>query len=132
MYWSQTNAKENRLNTWEWPEQPWQRLHADFLGPFKSNLYLVIEDAHSKWIKVFNVPSTSAYHTINRFRELFARFSIPEYLVTDNGSPFSSIEFKHFLDQNGISPRTSSPYISNKTIRYRTVPSSNFLFFTRP
>lgn len=40
--------KKTVLHTWEWPEQPWQRLHADFLGPFKGNLYLVIEDAHSK------------------------------------------------------------------------------------
>ncbi|XP_050524610.1 uncharacterized protein K02A2.6-like [Daktulosphaira vitifoliae] len=107
--------KKTSLHTWEWPERPWQRLHADFLGPFKGSLFLVIEDAYSKWIEVFQVPSTAAQYTINKFRELFARFGIAEYLVTDNGPPFLSLEFKEFLAKNGIKQRTSSPYHPQKS-----------------
>lgn len=102
--------KKTALHTWKWPKQPLQRLHANYLVPFKGNVHLIIEDAFSKWIKVFNVPSISTYYTIHRFKLLFARFGIPEYLVTDNGSPFSSIELKHFFNQNEIKQITSSPY----------------------
>ena len=29
----QTPAKAP-LHPWEWPSQPWQRIHVDFVGPF--------------------------------------------------------------------------------------------------
>lgn len=48
---------------------------------------------------------------INIFRNLFARFGLPEYLVTDNGPPlFTSLQFQQYLEENGIGHRTSSPY----------------------
>jgi len=40
------------LHPWEWPIQPWGRLHLDFAGPFIGHMYLVIVDAHSKWMNV--------------------------------------------------------------------------------
>ena len=35
------------LHSWEWPSQPWSRLHLYFAGPFVGHMYLVIVDAHS-------------------------------------------------------------------------------------
>jgi len=40
------------LHTWKWPHGPWQRLHADYLGPFKGQQLLIIEDAYSKYLKL--------------------------------------------------------------------------------
>ncbi|XP_059053674.1 uncharacterized protein LOC131847960 [Achroia grisella] len=40
------------LHCWNWPDQPWVRLNLDFLGPYRNSHYLVIVDAHSKWIEV--------------------------------------------------------------------------------
>ena len=40
------------LHPWEWPSQPWSRIHLDFAGPFLDHMFLVIVDAHSKWIDV--------------------------------------------------------------------------------
>ncbi|XP_028042707.1 uncharacterized protein K02A2.6-like, partial [Bombyx mandarina] len=40
------------LHSWPWPEEPWARLNLDFLGPFNNKYYLIIVDAHSKWIEV--------------------------------------------------------------------------------
>lgn len=99
-----------KLHTWEWPQSQWQRLHADFLGPFKGQLILLIEDAYTKWIEAFTVPSTAAKYTIDKFKELFSRYGLCEYLVTDNGPPFNSEEFQNFLNYNGICHRSSSPY----------------------
>ena len=41
-----------QLHTWEWPSQPWSILHIDFAGPFMGKMFLVIVDAHSKWLDV--------------------------------------------------------------------------------
>ncbi|VVC42852.1 Ribonuclease H-like domain,Integrase, catalytic core [Cinara cedri] len=101
---------KTRIHTWEWPQNPWQRLHADFLGPFKEQLFLIIEDAYSKWLEVFKVPATGAQYSIDIFRNLFARYGLPEYLVTANSPPFTSVHFQQFLRDNGIGHRTSSAY----------------------
>lgn len=38
------------LHPWELPSQPWSHLHLDFAGPFCDHMFLVLVDAHSKWI----------------------------------------------------------------------------------
>ena len=40
---------EALLHPWEWPGQPWSRVHIDYAGPYKGHMYLVVIDAHSKW-----------------------------------------------------------------------------------
>ena len=47
---------------------------------------------------------------IGVLRGLFARFGLPETVVTDNGTGFVSQEFEEFLRKNGISHVTSAPY----------------------
>ena len=37
------------LHPWQWPSEPWSRIHIDFAGPYLGHTYLVIVDAHSKW-----------------------------------------------------------------------------------
>lgn len=105
----QSPIKSN-LHVWEYPEQPWQRIHLDFLGPFKSKLYLIIIDSHSKWLEVEEVTSTSAKQCISRLLPMFARFGIPQHIVTDNGPPFSSFEFANFVRVNGIKHTFTPPY----------------------
>ena len=38
------------LILWNWPTRPWSRLHIDYLGPFLGHMWLLIIDAHSKWM----------------------------------------------------------------------------------
>ncbi|XP_063823684.1 uncharacterized protein K02A2.6-like [Ostrinia nubilalis] len=57
---------------WPWPRRPWSRIHLDFMGPILGKTYLVVIDAMSKWIEVFQVPSTSASSTIDRSRKSLA------------------------------------------------------------
>ena len=36
------------VHPWEYPERPWQRIHADFAGPISGQMYLLIVDSYSK------------------------------------------------------------------------------------
>ena len=98
------------LNPWRWPTRPWARLHLDFAGPFEGRNILVVIDAHSKWVEATCTPSTSSSAVIDVLRALFARFGLPETIVTDNGTGFVSQEFEEFLRKNGIHHTTSAPY----------------------
>ena len=48
--------------------------------------------------------------TIERLRTLFATQCIPEVVVTDNSTPFTSTEFSYFTRKNGIHHVLLSPY----------------------
>ena len=98
------------LNPWKWPSRPWARLHLDFAGPFQGKNILVLIDAHSKWIEAICTATTSSICVIEELRTIFARFGIPEMIVTDNGSGFVSQECETFLKKNGIKHVTSAPY----------------------
>ena len=98
------------LNPWKWPARPWARLHIDFAGPFQGKTFLVIIDAHSKWIEAMSVGSTSSAAAILELRTLFSRYGIPETLVSDNGTGFTSGEFENFLATNGVKRLKSAPY----------------------
>ena len=60
------------------------------------NMYVVVVDAHSKWVEVIMMSSTISEKTITKLRELFAAHGILEQLVSDNGPQFTSVEFDMF------------------------------------
>ncbi|XP_026743672.1 uncharacterized protein K02A2.6-like [Trichoplusia ni] len=95
---------------WPWPDRPWTRIHVDFLGPVAGLTYLVVVDAHSKWIEAIRMLSTTSQAVIKELREMWARFGLPKQLVSDNGPPFFSGEFQQFLNNNGIEHIFSAPY----------------------
>ena len=98
------------LYPWEWPKQPWTRLHADYAGPFLGRMFLIIIDAYSKWIEIHITNSATSAVTIDKLRNTFATFGLPEILVTENGTNFTSTEFEEFLKSNGIRHVRTVPY----------------------
>lgn len=98
------------LHPWNWPTRPWQRIHADFAGPIFGTMFLVVVDAHSKWLEVVPMSTTTSEKTITELRKLFSSHGLPEQLVTDNGTQFTSREFEVFLKENGIKHIRSAPY----------------------
>ena len=98
------------LHPWTWPEKPWQHIHIDFAGPFMGTSFLVIVDSHSKWPEVFEMSTTTTTKTITKLRDLFARFGIPEQVVSDNGPQFTSEKFTSFMKSNGIKHTHCAPY----------------------
>ncbi|UYV79931.1 K02A2.6-like [Cordylochernes scorpioides] len=80
-----------------WPRtnQPWQRVHVNHFY-FKGDCYLLVVDTNSNWIEVFPVRGT--------------RYGLPQCLVSDNGPPFNSLEFKEFLRKHNVYHLTSPAY----------------------
>ena len=96
-------------NPWNWPSQPWKRIHKDHFE-FEKNLYLIVIDSHSKWIEVIPTRLMTASKTIEILRNLFSSYGLPEVLVSDNGPGFVSKEFQRFTEANGIRHIVSPPY----------------------
>lgn len=95
--------------SWNWPSAPWTRLHVDYAGPFMNAMFLIIVDAHSKWLEVFKTNGCTTEATIQCLSSLFARYGLPEHLVSDNGTCFTSAEFQEFLGRNNIRHTTTAP-----------------------
>ena len=107
---STRNRPTALLYSWAWPSAPWQRLHIDFAGPFMGKMFLLVIDSNSKWLEVELIPSTTSEATTEKLREMFARYGIPEQLVSDNGPQFTSHEFAEFMKRNGIKHILVAPY----------------------
>ena len=71
-------------------------------GPFKGGMLLVVVDAFSKCFKAAIMKQTTSTATIRKLREIFAQHGLPDMLVSDNGTKFTSEQFAEFLRSNGI------------------------------
>ncbi|KAL4131395.1 hypothetical protein QTP88_008711 [Uroleucon formosanum] len=68
------------------------------------------KDSYSKWPEVFQVDNADTFNTLEKLKETFARFSLPDTIVSDNGTPFTSNDFRKFCETNGIKHLTSPPF----------------------
>ena len=59
------------MHPWDWPEYPWQQIHLDYAGPINGKMFLILIDAHSKWMEVEIVNFATSQATIVRLRAIF-------------------------------------------------------------
>ena len=92
-----TQCQENQklppkvpMHPWEWPDRPWSRIHVDYAGPIHGKMVLVVVDARSKWLEALTVAAATSQSTIEKLRFIFSTHGLPEVLVSDNGTPFTS------------------------------------------
>ncbi|CAI6354211.1 unnamed protein product [Macrosiphum euphorbiae] len=100
---------KSSLHVWEYPNEPGERIHADFLE-LNKKMFIVIIDEFSKWPEVIPMTSTTALNTINVMREFFSRYGICQTFVTDNGPQWTSKEFQIFIKNNCIKHILTPPY----------------------
>ncbi|XP_060094825.1 uncharacterized protein K02A2.6-like, partial [Heteronotia binoei] len=107
---SRPDPPRGPVQSWESTKTPWSRLHMDFAGPFHGWTLLILVDSYSKWLEVVQVPSPSSQATITALRAIFATHGLPETIVTDNGTAFTSAVFQDFLARNLIRQIRSAPF----------------------
>ena len=97
-------------NSWQKTDKPWSRLHIDYAGPIKGTYFFVIVGSFTKWSVVFKCKMPTIKTTIKVLQEFFARFGLPETIVSDNGTPFTSKESENFCKLLSINYLKSAPY----------------------
>ena len=105
------NQKET-LMPHEVPDRPWEVVGTD-LFELEGVDYLVAVDYFSNFWEVDRLDDTQAKTVVRKLKAHFARFGIPNKLVSDNGSQFTSRCFRVFTDGWDIEHVACSPHHSN-------------------
>ena len=107
---TRSNPPKAELHPWEWPTRPWHRIHVDYAGPVNGRYFLIIVDAHSKWVDIYHTKGTTSSETISCLQHSFAQFGLPISIVSDNGPCFTSQEFQDFIKCRGLRHVTTAVY----------------------
>lgn len=91
------------------PPRPWHTVGADLFYT-NGSWYLIIADYYSKFPFIRKLETLQASTIIRLTRVLFAEQGIPEAFICDNGSQFTSREFRNLAEIYGFKIITSSPY----------------------
>ena len=105
----QNKLPRHPLKPTETPEFPFEKVASD-LFEFEGKHYILLVDYYSKFIEVDELKDMRSRTTIETLKAQFSRHGIPATLRTDNGTQYSSEEFKDFCESYGISHKTSSPH----------------------
>jgi len=98
------------------PGLPWQVVGTD-LFDYGGHTYLVVTDFYSKYFEIELLRQSTATCLINNLKKIFARYGIPDEVISDNGSQYSNTrnlfdsthQFKVFAKEWGFKHTTSSP-----------------------
>ena len=85
-------------------------IHVDFAGPTEDIYNLIVVDSYTKWSEVLRCKRPTTGVAITYLHELFARVGVVDCLVSDNGTQFTSSDFKEFCHTFQIKHITTPPY----------------------
>ena len=89
----------------------WSKVALDVFTLCDRN-YLVIVDYYSDFWKVDELPSISSFNIISICKRHFARYGIPDEVISDDAAQFTGEEFATFAKSWEFSHNTTSPYYS--------------------
>lgn len=124
---------EGLLHPIEKVESPFHTLHIDHLGPFVRSkrgysYLLVVVDSFTKFVFIKPVRNTNTQNVIRTLDDIFYTFRMPDRLISDRGSCFTSNLFKRYCYDKGIKHilnAVASPKSNGQVERYnRTILNS--------
>ena len=105
----QRNNQKEPLMSHHIPNRPWSKVGCDIFEWNKEH-YLVFVDYYSDWIEFDHMRNQTAAETIDLMHKQFARWGLPDEIVTDCGKNYDSAEFSHFCQRKKIKHTKSSPH----------------------
>jgi hypothetical protein len=96
--------------------EPWHTMGIDIMGPFpvtarQKRFLLVVVDYFTRWVELFPLRSTTSNDVANILtNEIFSRYGLPKYIVSDNGPQFVSSVFKGFCESLGLQQNFTANY----------------------
>lgn len=96
------------------PSQVNEFISADYIGPFpktdKGNQYiLTFLDHFSKYMKLYAVPKSDTYYSVECLMDFISMFGVPKHYLTDKQSCFTSEVFKHLCEKFGVTKLFTTP-----------------------
>ena len=92
-------------------DRPWAKVGTDLFAKDDRD-YLITVDYYSNFWEVDLLPSTESTMVINKLKNHYERYGIPDTIVSDGGPQYVSHEFAKFCKSWDIIHVTSSPYNS--------------------
>ena len=110
--------------------RPWSKIGAD-LCQIDGRTLLVVCDYYSNFIEVARLNTVTTRSVLRELLPMFARFGLPDVLVSDNGPQFASAEFAVFVKQKGITHVTSSPHYAQSNGKAENAVKTLKLLFAK-
>jgi transposase InsO family protein len=107
----EVSQSKETLMSHELPRRPWQKVASD-LFTYDNNNYLVTVDYYSDFYELDKMPNTRSSTVIKATKSHFARYGIPEQLISDNGPQYISAEYDTFAKVWDFEHVVTSPYNS--------------------
>ncbi|KAJ8889296.1 hypothetical protein PR048_008794 [Dryococelus australis] len=104
----QRKQRAETLKTTLLPSGPWLMLDMDLME-LKKKHFLVVQDYYSRFLEVVGLDTISSHAVIARLKNISARRGKPQTVRMDEGTPFTSYDFKQFAKDYGFHTETSSP-----------------------
>ena len=101
------------LMSHELPDRPWAKIGVDlFQSETDGKDYLCTVDYYSNFWEIDYLSTVTSQVVIKKLKSHFARYGIPDQVVSDNGPQFSSAEFAKFANKWSFVHTPTSPYNS--------------------
>ncbi|KAK1694343.1 hypothetical protein QYE76_011040 [Lolium multiflorum] len=96
----EASASGDEEESHEWGHDMVGKLHKAWPGGYE--YMLVAVDKFTKWVEAKPINSPDAASAVKFIKSIVFRFGVPNSIVTDNGSNFTSKEFKAYCAEVGI------------------------------
>ena len=103
-----TSQAKETLMSHEIPSRPWEKIAADIFTLDGRDDLVTIDYCSNFW-EIDRLPNTKVTTTILKLKSHFARYCIPDQVISGNGQQFSSKDFADFARTSNFEYLTSSP-----------------------